>query len=110
MSHTALYASIAAQEAHFSEWMNAEEIILEAMRAARKNWMTTNENELFGAAMILAYSKLSDADKPRLKASLDGLKALSAMVSGVPVDIEAVIAAQEGIDPLPIIKLWQESK
>lgn len=73
------------------------------MAAAAKHWMVTNEEEQFKAACgALLLTSPDQADD--IKAQLNGLRNLSALISGVPIDIDAMLAESEAT-PKPTVKL-----
>ena len=103
-------AAILQTECNFTDGMIAEEILKEAMSKGKDHWMASTENIAFDAAIVVAYLKMNDADRVRLKATTDSLKAFNAMISGVPVSMEAVLERVEGIELFPLHKMWQEAK
>lgn len=86
-----------------------EEKCKAAFSVARNHWMFTDESLQFQAAIGAVISRVEGEDRELLEAECRALKSLNAMISGVPVDPEA-LAAQipENIVGLPA--LWAESK
>lgn len=83
-----------------------EDRLRAAMKATHRHWMATNEDDQFKAAIGAVMMSASEDEKELLKASMDKLNALGAMLSGVPVDFEQLAA-----DDRPTIKLvplWNE--
>lgn len=78
-----------------------------AMKAAKNHWLTADENKQFGAAVAAIRDLSDDETKERIDEELRGLQALSALLSGVPVNMEAVSMATE---PLGLMKIWKELK
>lgn len=104
----AVIAAMIQSECRFSDGMTGEEIIKETFKKGKNHWMAHNESEAFNAAVVVAYAKMQGNDKTRMKASIDGVKAMNAVLSGVPVDIEAVLAMHEGIETFPLLPMWKE--
>lgn len=90
------------------------ERIRKAMRpVANGHWMYVNDEDLCfrgAVAGVLLAEETTDEEKKRLIFTLEQLRSMGAMMSGVPVDIEAVFANPEGIEPVPLVKLWHEVK
>jgi len=73
------------------------------MAAAVQHWMVTDEQEQFRAACgALLLTSPDQADE--IKSQLRSLNALGAMLSGVPLDLEALAEQNKGI-PLPTVYL-----
>lgn len=92
------------------------ERLLFAMRYVRKHkddlfWMVVNADEdlMMRAAIAGVLLAGNEQDKDIITRSLKPLKALAAMLSGVPVDIERALA-EAGDDVIPLAKLWHESE
>lgn len=71
-------------------------------------WMTVRPSDDLKLRTALAAVMLAgdDEDRVMIERSLKPLKAMSALISGVPVDFEAI--DMEGI--LPLMKLYNEAK
>lgn len=85
-----------------------------AFRSAWKDFgLTTNDDVLMrvgiGAVMIQAEDAGRDDEVDRLKRSMDALRSLAAMLSGVPVDLEAM-SKQASDDLVPLMPLYKEAK
>ena len=81
-----------------------------AMREARDFWLTTDEDVRFRGAvggLLLAYRDDPEITK-RLEDEMASLKAMSAMLSGVPVDLERAVGRAEESEPLGLLKRWRE--
>lgn len=87
-----------------------EDRLLATMRAVRTddniNWMCRNDDQRFRSA-IGAVMLASPDDQDRIARSMAPLKALSAAMSGVPVDFSSVLTDAD--DLVPLISLWHES-
>ncbi len=89
---------------------DAEEIIRAVFKKGKNHWMCHTESQAFNASVAVVYLKMNETDRVRMKATCDGLKAINAAISGVPIDVEAVLLAQEGIELFPLRKYWDEVK
>jgi len=77
-----------------------------AMKAVQHHWMVTDEDIQFKGAVAAVYAASEDADeKERIEVELASLRDLSAMLSGVVVDLDAVTIPP---DPIGLRKLWLE--
>lgn len=86
------------------------ERIKQCMRRTYQHWMATDEDLQFRGALAGAMGLSDDDDKQRITDALKPLQALSAMMSGVPVDLEAVTAQLDMDNLVPLRKLWEEVK
>lgn len=87
------------------------ERIRKAMREAKDFWMSLDDDLRFRAAIGAALVETTDeGEKDRILRSFQILRTLSAAMSGVPVDAEAVEAQMEGFEPLPLVAMWREAK
>jgi hypothetical protein len=59
-------------------------------------------------AIGAVLSTASDEERARLEASLNVLRAISALTAGVPVDLDAVLERNKGIETVPLPGLWHE--
>ena len=108
MSVTHMIIATEAREACEAETDLTERVKV-AMRAAKDHWMKTNEEEQFKGALVAAMNVSTEEEKDIITRSLQPMKVLSAMMSGVPVNFEAL----EGMDTddlIPLQKLWHEIK
>jgi hypothetical protein len=85
-----------------------------AMRYVRQHerdlfWMTGKPSDdfMFRTALAAVMLAGSDDDRTTIKESMRPLKALSAAISGVPVDMVAALANAENV--IPLLKLWHDS-
>lgn len=106
----AVIAAILQTECKFTEGMTGEEIIQETFNKGKNHWMAHSESDAFNASVVVAYAKMEGEEKTRMKASIDGIKAMNAVLSGVPVDLETVLAQQEGLKIYPLMPMWRETK
>jgi len=86
--------------------------ITAVFRAARENWIVGhNDDQAFRAACGALLLVVDDETKERIKADLGALRALSAMISGVRVDIDAVTRQLDGGPaPLGLMGRWHAAK
>jgi len=78
-----------------------------AFRVAKDLWMTTDENEQFQSAVAAVHMLSSDEDKQRIESEMLQLRTLSALLSGVPVDLDAIKKSE---NPIGLMKLWKAIK
>ena len=104
----AVIAQILNAECRIPEGLSAEEIIREVMKKGKNHWMAHTESQAFDASIAVAYLKMNDEDKKRMKATTDTLRALQAAISGVPVDMVEALERVEGIELFPLQKMWSE--
>lgn len=106
MSTTHMIIAMEAREACEAETDLTERIKV-AMRHAKDHWMETNEEEQFKGALVAAMDVSTEDEKDLITRSLQPMKILAAMMSGVPVDFEAVEMQD---DLLSLQKFWHEVK
>jgi hypothetical protein len=80
---------------------------------AKDHWMFTGrhheETRMKGAlAAVLMDPLTTEQDKATITKSLNALKALNALMSGIPVDIEKVAKDSEGC--IPLMSIWKEER
>ncbi len=109
LSQSDTMVSIAAQTA--KSVAEKEDTLEGKLRAAMKDtlhfWLTTDEDIRFRGAVGAVLLCCSEEEKERLEEELKGLRAISAMTSGVPVDISQVNVPE---NPIQLLKLWKEVK
>jgi hypothetical protein len=76
-----------------------------AMKATKNHWMATDEDTQFRAAIGAVLLLSEDEDKARLEEEVSQIKAVQAMLSGVPVDFDAMEPME---NPIGLTKLWRE--
>lgn len=88
--------------------------IRKAMSAvAKDHWMFSgphHENTRFRGALaaVLLDPQTTEDDKVTITKSMDAVRALSSLMSGVPVDIEEVVKRSDGA--LPLMAMWREER
>jgi spore germination protein YaaH len=94
-----------------AEGKSLEDRFRAVMKRCHNHWMVTNENEQFTGSVAAMLINATDDEKRHIEMSLKIIKALSAAISGVPVDFENVLAEVEasGLEQLPLQKWWQET-
>lgn len=106
--NTTAQAIAAAEARHVVKVEDALEDRLKAtMKATRGHWMATDEDDQLYAAIGAVYALASEEEKKQITNELEHLKILSALLSGVPVDFEAIPPLA---NPIGIMKLWQDTK
>lgn len=78
------------------------------MKQAVNHWMVTDDGQRFHGACVAIYELADDTMKERVKHTLDMLRGLSAASSGLPIDFSQMMAGD--VEPLPLVKWWQEVK
>ncbi len=89
------------------------ERIKKAMRpVANGHWITMDEDLCIRGALgaVLLDPETTEDDKQRIVFTLEQFRSISAIMSGVPVDVERAMSNPDEIKPVPLIKLWQEAK
>ena len=86
------------------------ERIRQCMRLAYGHWMTTEEEVQFKGALAGAMLLSDEKDTELIVDSLKPLKALSALMSGVPVDMTRVLEDVDLDKVIPLRKLWDDVK
>lgn len=102
---------IAAAEAESAIMALGDDADLESrFRAAaastKHNWMAPDEDTAFRAAIAALYISAPEEDQPRILEEAEALKIISAMLSGIPVDLDAVKMPE---NPIGLMKLWRET-
>lgn len=90
-----------------------EQRVRAAMRLALNDDAATflcTDDQRFRGAVGAVLLCCSEEERQRVTNALDALKALSAAISGVPVDFGAVLAPQADDPPLPLLGIWHETK
>jgi len=98
MSNTTLISLVAHEcRTACKDETTLEGRVAKAMKAAKHHWMVTDENEQFHGAVCAIYELSDEVTQERIKAELDSLRYLSALMSGVEVDIEKVPKLENAI-------------
>lgn len=90
--------------------------LLFAMRYVRTHkadllWMVgrPGENLMMRSAIGAVIMTAKPDEVTKIENSLKIMKSLDALLSGVPVDVDALNAQMDAHDTVPIIRLWHES-
>ena len=112
MSMTMVNLVVAECKSACAEEPELEERLKKAMFVAKDHWMVTNDDMRFRGAVVAAYVDplTTEEEKERITFTLDQLRTLGAMTSGVPVDLDRAFANPDKIQVVPLIKLWHEVK
>ncbi len=107
--------SIVATECRIA--CEGEPDFIERIRKAMKpvadgHWMVTDDDTCFRGAIggVLLAEETTDEEKERISFTLGQIRAIGALQSGVPVDLERMTENPENIELIPLIKLWHEAK
>lgn len=104
--NTTLLALVATEcKAAAEKETTLEGRVTAAMKAAKNHWMVTDDNSQFQGAVAAIYELSDDETKERIKAEMDSLRYLSAMMSGVAVDFDAIPKLE---NPIGLMKSWRE--
>lgn len=107
MSNKELAASMI--EAENREALKAAETIEEkfkvAFKGAKDHWMFTDEDDQYAGGIGAALISMSEEQREEVSVELKALQALNSLMSGVPVDMEAVVMPDNAIG---IVGLWRE--
>lgn len=97
---------------------DAAELVKIAFKAARTNWMVTDEDQQFKSgigAVLIALKEGPEFERVRRSVEETGKMGamLNALQQGIPVDLEAMLAQQEAQTDrdslIPLTKLWHDS-
>lgn len=84
--------------------------ITTAMKEAQNHWLITDEEEQFkcaaGALMFIG----NDEQKEVIEQELKGLRTISAMQSGVAVDLEVMMKTMDPDKFFGLMKIWKNLK
>ncbi len=117
MGTNTMTALVMAESRHAAEGEpDLTERLRKCMKAAHNHWMVLDEPTQLRGAVAAAVDLTDEPDKTRLSRSWERFvklnNALGAASNGVPVDFGALLAEQEGVEPLdiiPIMALWSET-
>jgi len=91
-----------------------KEKMLDAMKLALDHWLVIEDEEQFKAAVGAVLIKATEEEKEKINNQLQMLKTLSAVLSGIPVDIEAVMKDmpkdEKEEDKLILNSIWKQAK
>lgn len=77
--------------------------IAAAMNVAKDHYLTTDNDERFRGAIAAIYELSDEETRYRIKEEMDALKYLSAMLSDVSVNLDAMPKIE---NPIGLIKTW----
>jgi predicted transcriptional regulator len=111
MTNTAVFTiAIADLKPNVPKEGTLEDRLRETFRHARESWVLSDMGQQIMAGILAVRETADEHEKERIDATLAQIKALNAVISGVPVDVEAAAARWEGVELLPVRRLWDESK
>jgi hypothetical protein len=82
-----------------------DDIITRCFEGAKDHWMATQSEDQFQGAVCAIYELASEEDKPRIKEELHLIRSLSALLTGIPVDLGQVPTIE---NPIGLMKRWNE--
>lgn len=101
----AIAAQVIESEAEIKQEMSLEDRLRAAMGCGRDHWMVTDEDERFRASVGAVLLSANEDERERIAVELRGLRDLSALLNGVPVDVTR-IERQE--NPIGLMRIWKE--
>jgi hypothetical protein len=104
MSDAMLMMGVTEAKAAAERFTSLDEQIDAAMNTMRNHWMILDEDLQFRCAVGALLLIVDEPTRQSIRSELNALKALSALMSGVPVDIERV----EVGETLGLLKRWKE--
>ena len=87
-----------------------EERLKVAMRGALNHWMVTDEESQFKMAVGAVMVEATEEEQERINIDLRVLKALSAALSGVPVNFSSLADEVDKDKAVGLSKLWSDIK
>jgi len=81
--------------------------MLAAVKVAQANFMAPSNDEQFKGVVTALYERSDEEMKARIKADLEALKILNAMLSGVPVDLSTIKHPE---NPLGLMGMFHECR
>ncbi len=87
--------------------------LLAAMKAAKQGGSglcILSEDDRFRIALGATMLRIDENEKEHLEFEIRNLTSLGAMMSGIPVDVNALLSSVEESEwePLGLVKLWRE--
>ncbi len=76
-----------------------------ACKVAQGHWMAPSEDDGFLGAVGALYELADEDERTRILAECESIKVMNAMLSGVPVDLDAIEALE---DPIGLMKIWRD--
>ena len=111
MNHTDLTIAVQIIQPACKGEPDLIERIRKAMTEAKDYWASTDDDLRFRGALGAALLETHHPDeRRRLEASINAIKNLNALLSGVPVDVERMTSELDEIEVIPLQKMWQEAK
>lgn len=90
------------------------ERLRKAMRETCDHWMETNDQERFRAAIAAAVVESNEVDRENITKAFQNMVKmaafLNAVIQGVPVDLDKMLADKPTEELLPLRQLWDEVK
>ncbi len=83
--------------------LSLEDKLKIAMGVTKNHWLQTNEEEQLLAAINAVIYISNEEDQKVLKENIEELRAISAMINGVPVDLNKITNPQKRIS---ILEMW----
>jgi hypothetical protein len=93
--------------ASLPEGSSLEDRFRAASKASRNHYMVMDEDTQYAGMCEAVYASATEDERERIIAELRQLKALDAMLSGVPVDFDRFEPIE---NPIGIAKIWRDSK
>lgn len=90
-----------------------EKRVKKAMKpVAQGHWMFPDDDISFRGAIagVLMATDTTEEEKARISHTLKGMRSLAALMNGVPVDLERLADDQKSMEPIPLVKWWNEVK
>lgn len=105
--------AIACHEAkcEAEKFTSVEDMLRAAMKAMTSLWVSTDDDLRFRASVggvLMVLDERGDLENTsRINIELEALRSLSALLSGVPVDMERVVMPE---NPIGLMKRWGDAK
>jgi hypothetical protein len=110
MSDAVMMIAVSDIRPHCKGEPDIKERIAKAMRRAQEFFMSTDDNLRFKAALAAALLESPEDEKDRIVQSSRMISAVSAAMSGVPVNMDQALNTDDGFEPLPLIGMWHDAK
>lgn len=85
-----------------------EDRLRASFAATRHHWAIHTDDETFRAGVGGVLVHASPDEQARINAELMRLHSIGAAMEGIPVDIEAAFAAEDGPKPIGMLAIWRE--
>jgi hypothetical protein len=106
MTDTVILLMVAEVKERINPEYSLEDRLRTAMEITYHHWTTTDLDKQFKGAVAGVYSATEDEDERlRIQLELETLRDLSAMLSGVPINFDAIKPLE---NPIGLMKLWRE--